>query len=168
MPASVHQVRSRTWTRFADWPCIPVSTFPFLPVPLPSKWHVRFLPPIHLEQRYPREAADNAPYSEEHWLRSEVQDATNRGATGRLEAIDFFLGAGHELLRWKAASSSSITVVTTRFFTMIRQDQVALSFPSRHKSQSMTRRAVPPFTFPQSTMICDEKAALDPGTCTFD
>jgi 1-acyl-sn-glycerol-3-phosphate acyltransferase len=28
------QVRSRTWTRFADWPCIPVSTFPFLPVPL--------------------------------------------------------------------------------------------------------------------------------------
>jgi len=54
------QVRSRTWTRFSDWPCIPVSTFPFLPVPLPSKWHVRFLPPIHLEQRYPREAADNA------------------------------------------------------------------------------------------------------------
>ena len=34
------RIRSRRWKRYADWPCIPVSTFPFLPVPLPSKWHV--------------------------------------------------------------------------------------------------------------------------------
>jgi 1-acyl-sn-glycerol-3-phosphate acyltransferase len=54
------QIRSRTWTRYSDWPCIPLSTFPFLPVPLPSKWHVRFLPPIYLERQHPREAADDA------------------------------------------------------------------------------------------------------------
>jgi 1-acyl-sn-glycerol-3-phosphate acyltransferase len=41
------QIKSRHWTRYAGWPCIPVSTFPFVPVPLPSKWHIRFLPPLH-------------------------------------------------------------------------------------------------------------------------
>jgi 1-acyl-sn-glycerol-3-phosphate acyltransferase len=40
------QIKSRRWTRYADWPCIPVSTFPFVPAPLPSKWHIRFLPPV--------------------------------------------------------------------------------------------------------------------------
>jgi 1-acyl-sn-glycerol-3-phosphate acyltransferase len=40
------QIKSRHWTRYADWPCIPISTFPMLPVPLPSKWHIRFLPPV--------------------------------------------------------------------------------------------------------------------------
>lgn len=168
MPASVHQVRSRTWTRFADWPCIPVSTSPSCQCRCPRNGMSGSCRRFTWNNDIRERRQITRPYGEEHWLRSEVQDATNRGATGRLEAIDFFLGAGPELLRWKVASSSSITVVTTRFFTMIRQDQVALSFPSRHKSQSMTRRAVPPFTFPQSTMICDEKAALDPGTCTFD
>jgi hypothetical protein len=54
------QIRSRFWTRYATWPCIPISTFPFLPVPLPSKWHVQFLPPIHAEQQYPPESAQDA------------------------------------------------------------------------------------------------------------
>lgn len=51
------QIKSRRWTRFADWPCIPVSTFPFLPFPLPSKWHTRFLPPVQLGEKYAPEAA---------------------------------------------------------------------------------------------------------------
>lgn len=54
------QIRSRWWTRYSGWPCLPVSTFPFLPVPLPSKWHTRFLPPIHTEEQYPPEAAADA------------------------------------------------------------------------------------------------------------
>ena len=62
-----------------------------------------------------------------------------RGVTGRSEAIDFFLDAGPELLRRKVASGSSIAVVTIRFFSMIRQDQVAFSFefPSQYNSHSM-------------------------------
>lgn len=39
----------RWWKRFSDWPYLPIAPpFPLLPVPLPSKWHTRILPPIHL------------------------------------------------------------------------------------------------------------------------
>ncbi len=54
------QIKSRRWIRYSDWPCIPVSTFPFVPFPLPSKWHTQFLPAIHLHERYPQEAAHDA------------------------------------------------------------------------------------------------------------
>jgi 1-acyl-sn-glycerol-3-phosphate acyltransferase/nucleoside-diphosphate-sugar epimerase len=49
------------WKRNTEWPTFPITpTFPFLPpVPLPAKWHSRFLEPIHIEQRYPPEAADD-------------------------------------------------------------------------------------------------------------
>ena len=42
-------------------PFFPITpTFPFLPpVPLPSKWHTQFLEPMHVEDRYPPEAADD-------------------------------------------------------------------------------------------------------------
>jgi len=62
--AAVHpifaQIKSRRWTRYSDWPCLPVSTFPLLPFPLPSKWHTRFLEPMHIEKEYPPEAAQDA------------------------------------------------------------------------------------------------------------
>jgi 1-acyl-sn-glycerol-3-phosphate acyltransferase len=54
------QIKSRRWTRYSDWPCLPISTFPLLPVPLPSKWHTQFLPPIHVEEQFPPEAAQDA------------------------------------------------------------------------------------------------------------
>lgn len=53
------QIKSRRWTRYSDWPCLPISTFPILPLPLPSKWHIHFLPPIHVEQEYAPEAAQD-------------------------------------------------------------------------------------------------------------
>jgi 1-acyl-sn-glycerol-3-phosphate acyltransferase len=53
------KIKSRRWTRYTDWPCIPITaTFPFLPFPLPSKWHTEFLPPVSVDQ-YPPEAAEN-------------------------------------------------------------------------------------------------------------
>ena len=50
----------RWWKRYAEWPCLPITpTFPFLPVPLPSKWHTQFLAPIHVEKWHPPEDADD-------------------------------------------------------------------------------------------------------------
>ena len=55
------KLRWRWWRRWSEWPCLPLTpTFPWLPpVPLPSKWHTRFLPPLHVEERYPPEAAED-------------------------------------------------------------------------------------------------------------
>jgi 1-acyl-sn-glycerol-3-phosphate acyltransferase len=51
------KIKSRLWTKYAGWPCIPITaTFPL--VPLPSKWHTQFLPPVEVRQ-YPPEAAED-------------------------------------------------------------------------------------------------------------
>jgi 1-acyl-sn-glycerol-3-phosphate acyltransferase/nucleoside-diphosphate-sugar epimerase len=42
--------------RYTEWPFLPITAAPF---PLPSKWHTRFLPPMHVEQEYGPEAADD-------------------------------------------------------------------------------------------------------------
>jgi 1-acyl-sn-glycerol-3-phosphate acyltransferase len=48
----------RWWKRWTEWPFFPITpTWPLAPLPLPSKWHIQFLPPIHLDH-YPPEAAD--------------------------------------------------------------------------------------------------------------
>jgi 1-acyl-sn-glycerol-3-phosphate acyltransferase len=49
------------WKRNTEWPTFPITpTWPFLgAVPLPSKWHTQFLEPLHIENRYPPEAADD-------------------------------------------------------------------------------------------------------------
>src|SRR5205823_8984587 len=53
------KIKSRRWTRYTDWPCIPITpTFPLAPLPLPSKWHTQFLPPISTES-YSPDAAEN-------------------------------------------------------------------------------------------------------------
>jgi nucleoside-diphosphate-sugar epimerase/1-acyl-sn-glycerol-3-phosphate acyltransferase len=50
----------RWWKRHTEWPFFPITpTWPLLPVPLPAKWHTQFLSPIHLEDRYPPETADD-------------------------------------------------------------------------------------------------------------
>jgi 1-acyl-sn-glycerol-3-phosphate acyltransferase/nucleoside-diphosphate-sugar epimerase len=42
--------------RYTEWPFLPITAAPF---PLPSKWHTQFLPPMHIEQQYGPEAAEN-------------------------------------------------------------------------------------------------------------
>jgi len=54
------QIYSRRWTRISAWPCIPVSSFPLVPVPLPSKWRLRFLPPIQLDRQYHPDAVQDS------------------------------------------------------------------------------------------------------------
>lgn len=51
------RIKSRWWTKHFEWPYIPISTFPIVPVPLPSKWHLRFLEPINVQQDYSPQAA---------------------------------------------------------------------------------------------------------------
>jgi len=53
------RIKSRWWTRRTEWPYFPISTFPFIPAPLPSKWHVRMLPALHVYQNHPPEAASD-------------------------------------------------------------------------------------------------------------
>jgi len=50
------------WKRNTEWPTFPITpTWPFIgAIPLPSKWHTQFLEPLHIEDRYPPEAADDA------------------------------------------------------------------------------------------------------------
>lgn len=49
------------WKRNTEWPTFPITpTWPFVgAIPLPSKWHTQFLEPLHIEDRYPPEAADD-------------------------------------------------------------------------------------------------------------
>jgi 1-acyl-sn-glycerol-3-phosphate acyltransferase len=55
------KIKSRFWTQYSQWPAFPITpTFPLVPLPLPSKWHTRFLPPIHVEKEYPPSAASDA------------------------------------------------------------------------------------------------------------
>jgi 1-acyl-sn-glycerol-3-phosphate acyltransferase/nucleoside-diphosphate-sugar epimerase len=61
------------------WPFFPITpTFPILPIPLPSKWHIQFLPPIHVEQQFGPEAADNPAIVKEISVavRMEMEKAT--------------------------------------------------------------------------------------------
>lgn len=51
------RIKSRWWTRHSEWPYLPISTFPIVPFPLPSKWHIRFLAPINVHEDYSPEAA---------------------------------------------------------------------------------------------------------------
>lgn len=45
------RIKSRWWTQVTDWPYLPISTFPLVPFPLPSKWHVQFLPPVNVHDK---------------------------------------------------------------------------------------------------------------------
>jgi 1-acyl-sn-glycerol-3-phosphate acyltransferase len=68
----------RWWKLYSEWPCLPITpTFPFLPLPLPSKWHTQFLPPIHIERWYPPEAAEDPVIVRmiSHDVRSKLEQA---------------------------------------------------------------------------------------------
>jgi 1-acyl-sn-glycerol-3-phosphate acyltransferase len=48
------------WKRTTEWPYFPIAPpFPLLPVPLPSKWHTRFLEPLDVAERHGPEDAED-------------------------------------------------------------------------------------------------------------
>jgi len=57
----IKKVNWAWWKRNTEWPTFPITpTWPFVgAIPLPSKWHTQFLEPLHIEDRYPPEAADD-------------------------------------------------------------------------------------------------------------
>jgi 1-acyl-sn-glycerol-3-phosphate acyltransferase len=85
------KIKSRPWSRYTGWPCLPLTaTFPLLPVPLPSKWHTQFLPPMHIEKEHPPEAAQDSRLVKAISLdvRSRMQQAINE-MLGRRRSIFF-------------------------------------------------------------------------------
>ncbi len=50
------KIQWRWWQRYSEWPCLPITPTMSL-LPLPSKWHTRFLAPIHVEESHGPEAA---------------------------------------------------------------------------------------------------------------
>src|SRR5262249_58766699 len=93
--------RRRSW----EWPGLPLATFPFLPLPLPSKWHIRFLPAMDLTQ-YGPEAADNAALVKEisAHVRRQMQQALD-DIIRRRPAIFW----GSVFAREKASSAAKTT-----------------------------------------------------------
>ncbi len=54
------RVDSKLVRRVLEWPYLPITpTFPLPGLPLPSKWHTRFLEPIPVHEQHPPEAADD-------------------------------------------------------------------------------------------------------------
>jgi len=59
------RINSGYVTRKWGWPYLPIAPmFPLAPVPLPSKWHVRVLPPVPLEGLKPRDAENTRAVKE--------------------------------------------------------------------------------------------------------
>ena len=51
------KVRSSFIVRVVGWPFLPITpTFPLLPIPLPTKWHIRYLEPIPVDGYSPSDA----------------------------------------------------------------------------------------------------------------
>ncbi len=51
---------ARIVRRTTEWPFLPLGpNFPFPGLPLPSKWHTRFLAPLEVQRDHPPEAADD-------------------------------------------------------------------------------------------------------------
>jgi 1-acyl-sn-glycerol-3-phosphate acyltransferase len=45
--------------RWLGWPYLPLTpTFPLFPIPLPTKWHIRYLKPMSVQEFQPRDAGD--------------------------------------------------------------------------------------------------------------
>jgi 1-acyl-sn-glycerol-3-phosphate acyltransferase len=77
--------------RATEWLYLPLCpNFPLPGLPLPSKWHTRFLEPMHVERRYGPEAADDP----------EVVHAISREVRARMqEAIDDMLRRRKSIFR---------------------------------------------------------------------
>jgi 1-acyl-sn-glycerol-3-phosphate acyltransferase len=68
----------RWFRRFMEWPFLPLCpNFPLPGLPLPTKWHTRFLAPLPIERSYGPEAADDAAAVREisAEVRARIQDA---------------------------------------------------------------------------------------------
>ena len=52
------RVESPLVVRHTGWPFLPITpTFPFLPAPLPTKWHIRYLEPIPVSKYAPEDSS---------------------------------------------------------------------------------------------------------------
>jgi 1-acyl-sn-glycerol-3-phosphate acyltransferase/nucleoside-diphosphate-sugar epimerase len=87
----LHRVESKLVRRVLEWPYLPITpTFPLPGLPLPSKWHTRFLAPIPVHESHGPEAADDPAIVRQ--ISAEVRarmEAAIREMLGRRRSIFF-------------------------------------------------------------------------------
>jgi 1-acyl-sn-glycerol-3-phosphate acyltransferase len=72
----IAKVRSSLVVRHTGWPFLPITpTFPLLPFPLPTKWHIRYLEPVSVNGYSPADANDPRAVNE---LALKVREAMQR------------------------------------------------------------------------------------------
>ena len=86
--------------RATEWLYLPLApNFPFPGLPLPSKWHTRFLEPIHVERQYGPEAADDPAIVRQisREVRARMQTAIDEMLARRKSIFrgSVFQGSGH-------------------------------------------------------------------------
>jgi 1-acyl-sn-glycerol-3-phosphate acyltransferase/nucleoside-diphosphate-sugar epimerase len=80
------KIESRWWRRQTEWPFFPLTpTTPFLPIPLPVKWRMRFLEPI--EAGAPEETAAPSSPAQRAADRGEVSAALRATLQRELDAL---------------------------------------------------------------------------------
>ena len=78
------RVNSRLIKKTTGWPFLPITpTFPLLPFPLPSKWHIRYLEPISPGSLRPQDAENRRKVREfanhiKHLLQESIDEMLKR------------------------------------------------------------------------------------------
>lgn len=82
------KIEWRWFKRYTEWPFLPIAP-PFV-IPLPSKWHMRFLEPLPVHLRHPPEAADDPAVVREISLRvRERMEEALQDMLGKRKSIFF-------------------------------------------------------------------------------
>jgi 1-acyl-sn-glycerol-3-phosphate acyltransferase len=84
------KVRSSLIVRVAGWPFLPITpTFPLLPIPLPTKWHIRYLEPVPIDGYAPSDALNPEAVHELARVTCEVMQRNIDDMLGRRKHIFF-------------------------------------------------------------------------------
>lgn len=77
------RIRSSMVTRWLGWPYLPITpTFPVAPIPLPSKWHIRYLAPVPVNHLRPEDAENRKAVRQ---LSAEVRHSMQRNIDEMLQ-----------------------------------------------------------------------------------
>jgi 1-acyl-sn-glycerol-3-phosphate acyltransferase/nucleoside-diphosphate-sugar epimerase len=107
------------WKRYTEWPYIPITpTFPLLPLPLPTKWHLQVLPPLAVPELYSPADAHDARVVRRigDEVRDRMQEALDRMRRRRRSVFfgSIFDGEGALELAGTPAPEESLALATRK------------------------------------------------------